>query len=194
MTGSSTPVPIALETELRRELTGGERVLWSAQPLARRLKAGFGIWLFAVPWTVFALFWISMALLPWASSSKTPDGIKWSFGIAMPLFGVPFVLIGLWMLWKPIQAMRQAKQTVYALTDNRLIRLVLTKRREVSSVLLDQIGPMTRSESPDGTGHLRIQTHSRIDSDGDRITERFEVLGVADVARLERLILESQRG
>jgi hypothetical protein len=186
--------PMALEAELRRELATGERVLWSGQPLAKRLKGGFGIWLFAVPWTLFALFWESMALLPWSASTKTPDGITWTFGIIMPIFGLPFIAIGLWMLWTPIRAMRQAGQTLYALTDRRIVRLVSGRKRELHSVLLDQIGPINRSELPDGTGHLRIETHSTTDSDGDRRTERFEVLGVPGVARLERLILDNRTG
>lgn len=192
MTGSSAPLPIELDTALRRELTAGERILWSAQPIASKLKAGFGIWLFAIPWTAFALFWEAASLLPWASSSETPPGIQWSFGVIFPLFGVPFVVIGLWMLWSPIRAMRKAGNTAYGLTNRRLIRLVTGKRREVACVLLDQIGPMNRDEGSDGTGHLRIQTHSRVDSDGDRITEKFEVLGVPDVAKLERLIVENR--
>lgn len=186
------PLPPALDQALRRELVTGERLLWQAQPRASLMKAGFGIWLFAIPWTVFALFWEAMALLPWFSPSKTPEPVQWTFGIAFPIFGLPFVLIGFWMLWQPLNAMRKAGSTVYGLTDRRLIRIVEASGRDVASVLLDQIGPMDRNESNDGTGHLRIQTHSRVDSEGDRITERFEVIGVPGVARLERLILEQQ--
>lgn len=185
-------LPPALDQSLRREMVTGERLLWSARPSASRMKAGFGIWLFAIPWTAFALFWESMAILPWFASSKTPEAFQWTFGIVFPLFGLPFVLIGLWMLWQPVRAMRQAASTAYGLTDRRLIRLVDGPKREIASVLLDQIGPVDRSEAKDGWGNLRIQTHSRIDSDGDRQTERFEIIGVPDVARLERLILEQQ--
>jgi hypothetical protein len=185
---------MALDQSLRRELVAGERLLWSAQPLARRLKGGFGIWVFAIPWTVFALFWESAAFLPWLASSKTPDAMRLTFGIVMPLFGLPFILIGFWMLWKPIQAMRQAGMTVYGLTSRRVIRIVEGKTRTVASVLLDQIGPIDRSEAADGTGHLHIQTHSHVDSEGDRTTEKFTVLGVPDVARLERLLIEARGG
>jgi hypothetical protein len=56
---------------------------------------------------------------------------------------------------------------------------------------LHQIGPIDRREDRDGFGDLRIQTHSTVDSEGDRTTERFEVLGIPGVARLERLLLEN---
>ena len=184
MTGIIPPLSMAQDLALRRELTMGERLLWSAQPGANRLKAGLVLWVFAIPWTVFALFWEAMAFLPWAEETHTPDGIRLTFGIVMPLFGIPFVLIGFWMLWKPIAAMQQAKSTVYALTDRRLFRLVEGRKKKLETVLLNQIGPMDRSEGADGWGNLRIQTHSYVDSGGDRVTERFEVLGVPDIARL----------
>lgn len=189
---TSPPLSPQLAQSLHRELVTGERVLWSAVPRASLLTAGLGIWLFAIPWTAFALFWESMALSPWFASRGAHGAIEWGFGIVLPLFGLPFVAIGLWMLWKPVAAMRNAARTVYALTDRRIIALVDGNKREVQSVMVDRIGPMQRRERKDGTGDLSIQTHSRVDSDGDRITERFIVAGVADVARLERLIIEAQ--
>jgi hypothetical protein len=39
---------------------------------------------------------------------------------------------------------------------------------------------------------LRIQTGTRLDSDGDKVTERFEVSGVPGVNRLESLLLEQK--
>jgi len=45
-----------LESILRRELLPAERLLWSGRPDPARLRAAFAIWLFAVPWTAFALF------------------------------------------------------------------------------------------------------------------------------------------
>jgi hypothetical protein len=191
MTPKTFTLPPSLDSALRREMITGERLLWSAQPHGGKLKRGFGVWLFAIPWTVFALFWETMAFVPWISASKTPDWAAWSFGVVFPIFGLPFVLVGFWMLWQPIRAMRQAGDTAYGLTDRRLLRVVQKRDRKVDSVLLHQIGPIDRREDRAGFGDLRIQTHSSVDSEGDRTTERFEVLGVPGVARLERLLLEN---
>lgn len=187
----SSALPPALEQSLRRELIAGEHLLWRGQPRGHKLTRGFGIWLFALPWTAFALMWEAFAFLPWVTATKTPDFVQWSFGIAFPLFGLPFIAVGLWMLWTPIGAVRRAGKTAYALTERRLLRLVDAKELKVDSVLLHQIGPIDRREDAQGFGDLRIQTHSTVDSEGDRMTERFEVLGVPGVARLERLILEN---
>lgn len=192
MTPGTPPIPPALRQALDREMTAGERILWSAQPRANRLWGGFGVWLFAVPWTVFALFWEGMALLPWAASSKTPDAITWTFGIFMPLFGLPFIAIGIGMMLTPVRAMRRARNTIYALTSKRLVRLIAGRKSSFHSVFTDRIGPIERREGPDGWGNLRIETHSHVDSEGSRTTDRFEMLGIPDVARLEKLIVDAQ--
>ena len=181
-----------LESILRRELLPAERLLWSGRPDPARLRAAFAIWLFAVPWTAFALFWEAMAFLPWMASTHTPPGIQWSFGIIFPLFGLPFIGVGLSMLWMPFKARRKAAQTIYGLTDRRLLRVTAGARRESASVLISQMGPIDVTADADGYGTLRVQTGTSRDSDGDRVTERFEVLGVPDVARLEALLLEHQ--
>jgi len=176
-----------LDVILRRELMPGERLLWSGRPDPARLRAVFAIWFFAVPWTAFALFWEAMAFMPWMASSHTPAGIQWSFGIIFPLFGLPFIGIGLSMLWMPFKARRKAAQTIFGLTDRRILRV---RKRESASVLFAQMGPIDVTADAEGYGSLRIQTGTRTDSDGDKVTERFDVMGVPDVARLEGLLLE----
>ena len=181
-----------LESILRRELLPAERLLWSGRPDPARLRAAFAIWLFAVPWTAFALFWEAMAFLPWMASTHTPPGIQWSFGIIFPLFGLPFIGVGLSMLWMPFRARRKAAQTIYGLTDRRLLRVTAGARRESASVLISQMGPIDVTADADGYGTLRVQTGTSRDSDGDKVTERFEVFGVPEVNRLEGLLLEQR--
>lgn len=179
-----------LDSILRRELMPGERLLWSGRPDPARLRAPFAIWFFAVPWTAFALFWEAMALLPWLGSTHMPLGIQWSFGIIFPLFGLPFIGIGLKMLSLPFKAQRKAAQTIFGLTDRRIVRVTAGKKRESASVLFAQMGPIDVTADADGYGSLRIQTGSHRDSDGDKVIERFEVMGVPNVGRLEGLLLE----
>ena len=184
-----------LDAILRRELMTGERIVWNGQPNPRKLYAAFAIWLFAIPWTAFALFWEAMALLMlWGGTTKTPAVITWSFGIVFPLFGLPFIIIGFYMLAMPFKAIAKAKRTVFALTDRRVLRVTAGQTREAESVMLGQIGPISVKVGSDGYGTLRIQTGISIDSDGDRVTERFEIAGVPDVSRLEGLLLEQRAG
>jgi hypothetical protein len=191
MTPPTNP-SLELDAILRRELLPGERLLWSAQPSLHKLRTVFAIWLFAIPWTAFALFWETIAFLPWFASSHTPDAMKWSFGIVFPLFGLPFIVVGFGMLWMPFATRRKAAQTIYGLTDRRVLRISAGRKRESASVLFAQMGPIDVSADADGFGTLRIQTGTGRDSDGDRVTERFEITGVPDVTRLEGLLLEQQ--
>ncbi len=190
MSTSPSPIEQQVAKALHASLLPDETILWMEQPLANRLGRGFAIWFFAVPWTLFALFWESMTILPWLKSSHAPDAFALGFGIVFPIFGLPFIAIGFYLLSRPIRAMMLARRTVVALTGKRLIRLVVARDTKLDCVSLKQIGPMRRRESPDGVGDLAIETHSRIDSDGDRVTERFEITGVPRVAELERLLLK----
>lgn len=190
-------LPPLLSPDLRRTLdaalASGERVRWAAQPRASGMWAGFGIYVFAIPWTAFALFWESMALIPFfAANASTSSLMKYGFGIVFPLFGVPFIVAGLWMLSLPIRAMLRSRHTVHAITDRRLLTIVGGADETVKSALIDRIGPIERKSGRDGWGWVRIQTHSRVDSEGDRITEQIEWLGIPQAARVEQLILEAQ--
>lgn len=183
-------LPPAMQRALKGEV-GAERLLWHAQPDPRRQVMAFAIYIFAIPWTAFALFWDVMALTPWLVPS-TPTWVAWTFGILFPLFGLPFIAVGCWMLWLPFQRIRQARQTVFALTEQRLLSIRIGKALIVKTIWIDRIGPMERQTQADGSGDLSIQTHSRIDSDGDRLTERFEIVGVPRIGELERLIIGLQ--
>lgn len=191
MTSPTSPAAFALDAAMRGQLAPGERLLWSAAPDPRRLKAAFGIWLFAVPWTVFSLVWTGLAASPWlARPART--AWEWGFGIAFPLFGIPFIIVGLWMLYKPIQVRRDAAATLYGLTDSRIIRVVAGNTRRTESVRLDQMGPIQCKTGCDGWGTITIQTGSHVDSEGDRVTDTFIVAGVPDIEKLHRLIVERQ--
>ena len=166
-----------LQLALTRELRSGERLIWSAKPLIKVSKAGFGIWMFAIPWTAFSLFWVSMAMVG-ANEMAGDDG--W-LAYAFPLFGVPFVLIGLGMLASPFTSFWTAPKTMFAVTDERVLKLYLGRSLAVESVPADRIGLVNRHENSDGSGTLRIATRIGTDSDGDRHTEHFIIGEVDDV-------------
>lgn len=177
---------------LRRELLPGEHLVWHARPDPRRFNAPFVIWLFAVPWTAFSLFWEAMALMPLLGGGHTPSAVRYSFGIVFPIFGLPFVAIGLGMMGAPFWAKRMMARTIFGLTDRRVLRVTAARKRKVKSVMIDQMGPIDVASGSDGWGSLRIETGSRLDAEGERVTTQFEVDCVPDVARLEALLLEAR--
>lgn len=53
--------------------------------------------LFAIPWTLFACFWTAAALLSAVTMVREKGFTVWT--LAFPLFGLPFIVIGVGMLW-----------------------------------------------------------------------------------------------
>ena len=167
-----------LRAALDRELDPEEAVLWHGWQLARLDPRMFGIYLFAIPWTAFSLAWTGIAVGAVASMGEEGPGIlAWAF----PLFGVPFIAVGGWMLARPFVPLWERGRVLYVITDKRLLKLALGRTLEVSTVPADRIGPAQRRESRDGAGTLSLAVRIGRDSDGDRQTEHFVIGAVADV-------------
>lgn len=143
-----TQLPAPLRALVEAELASGERVTWAEQPIPGRLaRSALPIMLFAIPWTLFALFWIGGA---WAATSRGGGADQ-----LFPLFGLPFVLVGVAMLSSPYWAARSAKRTAYVLTDRRAIVM----RSEwtgmtVRSFEREKLGDLRRTQDADGSGDL----------------------------------------
>ncbi len=144
-----------LKAAVTRELRRGERLLWSGAKI-RRMNwiALIGSWLFAIPWTAFALFWTWMA---WGGTAGESLADRDLFGWIFPLFGLPFILVGLGMLSAPIARMFLAGRTIFAITDQRIVRLVVGPTVKSTSVPARRIGMVERLERPSGTGTLSIE-------------------------------------
>lgn len=166
-----------LSLALDRELRPGERVVWQERQIARIAYGGFAIYFFAIPWTAFALFWTAMASAG-ASSMEDDAGIlSWAF----PLFGVPFILIGLGMLSAPFLPILNRGKVLYAITSERLLKIRVGRGIDVESVPARKIGLIKRRENRDGSGSLKVQVGVGRDSEGDRVTETFDIDQVADI-------------
>jgi hypothetical protein len=109
-------------------------------------------------------------------------------GILFSLFLLPFVAVGFVMLWVPFETLRKARRTIFGLTNRRMLSVTAGTKRECTSVMLQQMGPIDVQVGSKGYGNVRIQTGSSLDFDGDLIIERFEVIGVPDVVRLNDLL------
>jgi hypothetical protein len=180
----------SLSRKLAAEMTAGERLLWSGQPdPGASRRAELGIMFFAIPWMAFCLFWegIAVALLidaVGANQSKTP----WGVALAMALFGLPFVGIGLAMLSKPLTAARVAKGTIHAITSSRVISLMDDgRKRELSSRPAKSITAVSLREK--GTiGHLKIAFGTTRDSDGDRVVVSESWHGIPHARQAEAAV------
>ncbi|WP_284177712.1 hypothetical protein [Rhabdaerophilum sp. SD176] len=173
---------------LTRELAG-EPILWAGQPAPGLAfwRAAL-LWLFAVPWTAFSLAWEGIALAAFFSAEpgQRPEGVGAVLIWIFPLFGLPFVLIGLWMLAKPFLEARKARRTVHVLTEKRLITAELGEAISLTSLPPSRIVEITRRAGPAGTGTLSLSLGQFRDNDGDRVEKVIHLLGVPDVEQLDR--------
>lgn len=189
--------PDEVDPRIQGELRNGESLIWWGVPEPRAYsRAMRPVFWFGIPWTLFALFWIAAASLMLGMGG---DGMKDADGPMIifrffPLFGIPFVLIGIGMLTSPFWVRRLARRACYGLTDQRVI---IRRHRwlsgiEVRSYTSEQLGKMVRREFPDGTGDLIFEQYVEhgTDSDGHRTTRTIEhgITGIEDVRNVEKLI------
>ena len=170
-----TTIAQRLEIVLSRELEDGETLVWKGMKLARLEARSFAIYLFAIPWTAFSLFWIAMAGL--ATQAAHNDPLAWVF----PLFGVPFVVIGLGMFAKPFVPYFQRGRILFAVTNRRVLKFSLGRELTVNSVPGSTIQDMVRRESADGSGTIDLSLSIDVIGYTGRKSRKLELGRVADV-------------
>jgi hypothetical protein len=119
-------LPADLDARVRSELSDGERLLWVGQPRPSRFEVvvAFLAALFGIPFIAFAVLWIdslTSKALPGAAGPVRFNGrpVAVEDQKLVALFGVPFLLVGLWLFSSAYRLRRRAKRTCYALTDRR---------------------------------------------------------------------------
>ena len=129
----------------------GEKLLWSGRP-----AQGFRLttWDFAL--VPFSLFWGGFALF-WETSVLTTPGTP----VFMRLWGIPFVLIGLYLIAGRfvVDAAVRAR-TEYALTDRRVIIRRSGLLPNFSATQLDLLPSINLEEGSFGRGTITFGTSS----------------------------------
>ena len=149
--------------------------------------------LFGLPFAAFAVF----AIYPAYNMFTAGDGLGGPRGFAafiLPLFAVPFLLVGLWMLTSPYWMYQRAVKTCYCLTNERAILWTVGwfGSLEVRSYQAEQLGKMTRRDYADGSGNLVFEEFLSVsrDSDGYSRSQRTErgFIAVENVREVEDLL------
>jgi hypothetical protein len=194
----NSSLPDDLDARVRAELRAGERLVWVGQPQPGRFARGaIPIVLFGIAWTAFAVFWMAAAsgtlFGGFGGNNNTPGEFR-AFFACFPLFGLPFVLIGLGMLSSPYWFRRQAKRTCYALTDRRAI---LWQASPFGSVTVRSYGPealdkIHRTEYADGCGDFVFEEAVSVgwNKHGQRTTTttRYGFMAINNVREVEELL------
>jgi Bacterial PH domain len=138
------------ETILNPQLNSGERLLWSGQPRGGiRLRGQDAMLIpFSLLWGGFAIFWECMALI---ATKKAPGPI----GVVFPLFGLPFVGVGLYLIFGRffVDAKVRAR-TFYGVTNERIIIINGFFSQQTKSLQLRTLTDVSLTQRPDGSGTI----------------------------------------
>jgi hypothetical protein len=134
------------DNQIKSELSSKERLLWTGRPtLGVKLRAADVFLIpFSLVWGGFAIFWESMVVV---------QGAPFFFA----LFGIPFVLIGLYLMFGRFWVdARQRAKTYYGLTNERVIIVSGQFRRSIKSVNIDTLTDVSLTEKSDGSGTITL--------------------------------------
>lgn len=183
-------LPYDLKRRVVEEIDPDESLVWIGQPDPGRMAlSSAAVSLFAIPFTAFAIFWMAMAA----------QGITEAEGpfIFFPLFGLPFLLVGLAMLLSPLWAYRKAKKTAYMITSRRAVVIEGGRSFQVTSYGPEDLQDLVRRERSDGSGDVIISEERVYHSRGrHRIVRKgfFGIRGVKEVEdRLEELAYQHRQ-
>ena len=135
---------------IQKELDSGERLLWAGRPKQGAILRGSDAFMipFSLLWGGFAIFWEYMAL-------KIPSGKAGPVDIVFPLFGIPFVLVGLYMIFgRFLYDSKKREKTFYGLTDQRAIIVTGLFSKGVKSLNLKTMSDVSLSEKANGFGTI----------------------------------------
>jgi len=136
--------------EIEAELEPGERLLWSGQPrqgLLLRSNDWFMI-PFSLLWGGFAIFW-ELGVLGIVATVAKP------MSFVMALFGIPFVLVGLYLIvGRFFVDSRIRAKTYYGVTHQRAIIVSGLLSRKVTSLPFKNMPQVTLTERSDRSGTI----------------------------------------
>jgi len=139
-------VDFEIEQELQPDLDKDEKLIWAGRPKAGILFRSSDIFMipFSILWCSFAFFWEGGVM-----NIHAPFFFK--------LWGIPFVCIGLYMVFgRFIADAKKRKNTIYGITNSRIIIKSGIFSQELKSLNIRTISDISISKKSDGTGTILL--------------------------------------
>jgi len=137
---------------LQQELTSGESLLWSGKPNPKVIFHSSDTFTipFSLLWGGFAIFWELGVSGIGFMGNKGPSSF-------MQLWGIPFVIIGQYMIWgRFFYAAWKKRRVLYAITNRRVLVTVRPPGAKTISAFLENIPSIDKELRPDGIGTLKF--------------------------------------
>jgi hypothetical protein len=177
---------------LMQSIVSGEKVLWQGAPGRgiRFRRSDFFLIPFGLFFFGFAVFWETTVLSTVGNAGNAPPG----FTLIFPVFGIPFILVGLYMVigrffW---DAYRR-KHSTYLLTNRRALIETQAFGRKLVSVNLTDLDEVGLEERRDGSGTVILGQDVQIGFGDNRRTKqapRFDF--IPDAQRVYKLVEEAR--
>lgn len=143
---------------VRRELDRGERLIWAGSPKKGIVFRSTDVFMipFSLMWGGFAIFWEFTAL------NSLPEDAD-PFAYIFPIFGLPFVAIGLYLIFGRFfhDSIRRGK-TYYGLTDQRVIIVSGIFNKSVKSLNLESLADISLTEKSDLSGTITFGNETQM--------------------------------
>jgi len=146
ISNAARDIPQLFKPELQKD----EKILWSGQPVPQ-IFSPEDIFLipFSLLWGGFAFFWEGSVLHELLTKPKA-GGL-----IFMAFWGIPFVCIGLYIIFGRFIFNHWAqKNTFYALTNQRVLILSTYRGRALQALFLDNLPTISKTIKKNGLGTL----------------------------------------
>ena len=139
---------------LQPELISGESLLWTGQPNPRIVFHKEDLYLipFSLLWGGFAIFWEASVAGYWGTGARS--GTPWILGM---IWGVPFVLMGQYIIWgRFVYAAWKKRRTYYGVTNRRVLVVQNGCKRQMASAYIDTLPSLVKEGRASGIGTLRF--------------------------------------
>jgi hypothetical protein len=172
------------------ELQGGESLLWSgpADP-GRSAMSALPAALFGILFAGFAFFWMSTAYRGTHNAANHHNALASGFSV-FPLFGLPFLVIGIGMTLAPLGVYLKGRNGVYAVTNRRVMLITGTTSRSVKSIIPSDIAEVDHRERPDGSGDVLIRTNSVVRTNNGTTQITVGLYGVPNVKEVAGMVMK----
>lgn len=138
-----------VSSKIQPELMTNESILWAGRPNPSVIFHSDDWYLipFSLLWGGFAIFWEAGVLGYWNGGFK--DGTPSTF---MALWGIPFILVGQYMIWGRFFYDGWIKRrTYYAVTNRRILAAQNALKYKTCWIYINAIPTLVREGSPTGT-------------------------------------------
>jgi hypothetical protein len=182
--------PGDVQLRAQSELQNGESLLWSgpANP-GRSAMSALPAALFGIPFAGFAFFWMSAAYRGTHNLANQHNTVASGFSV-FPLFGLPFLVIGLGLILAPLLVYLKGRSGVYVVTNRRVMLITGTTSRSVKSIIPTDIVEVDYRERPDGRGDVLIRTNSVIRTNNGTTQITVGLYGVPNVKEVAGLVMK----